>query len=153
MDGFFIFVQRLGVENDAAPHGKDNFVIVYSGGTDSDGKVHGVVKTDVTDGAGIDVPPVRFELVNDFHGSDLGTAGDRSPGKSGLKKINRISVPVESALDNRYQVIDILVGFQAFVLRHPDGSGLTDFADIVAQEIDDHGKLGIVFFALLQLPA
>ena len=90
MNGFFIFIQRVRVENDAAPHGKNNFVIVYSGGTDGDGKIHGVVKTDVTDGACVYVPPVRLELVDDFHGSDFGAAGDRSPRESGLQKINRI---------------------------------------------------------------
>ena len=50
-------------------------------------------------------------------------------------------------------MIDVLVGLEALVLGHPNGAGLADLAQVVAQQVDNHGELGVVLGAVLQFPA
>ena len=72
------------------------------------------------------------------------------PWKSRLEEIDAVPIVGQLAFHGRHQVIDIGIGLDGFMGRHPDRSAPADAADVVAQQIDDHGEFGVVFGAGFQ---
>ena len=121
------------------------------GGANRNGKVQGSVKAEVADGTRIDVPAIGLELVDDFHRAYFGTPGNGAARKGCLDEIDAVLVLGQHPFHDRHQVVDIFVGLDGFMRPYPDRSTLAGAADVVAQQIDDHGQLGIVFGAGHQL--
>ena len=77
-----------------------SFLEIVAGSLITDKASVALSLTNVTDGARIYMATVRFKFVDDFHGSDLGTARDRPAWESSLEKIHRVMVTWQFSLDN-----------------------------------------------------
>ena len=72
------------------------------------------------------------------------------PGKV-ARRISTAPQPgLELPRDHRHQVVDVLIGLQPFVLQDPHRPGPADLAQVVPQQVHDHGELGVVLGALGQ---
>ncbi len=49
-------------------------------------------------------------------------------------------------------MVHVLVAFQAFVFGHPHGAPPANAAQVVSEQIHDHGKFRIIFGAAAQIP-
>ncbi len=145
MQCLFVFIFRFRVVHDTAPHGKNEAIVGDGGRADGDGQIHGVVEADVADGTGIDVTAMRLQFVDDLHGPYLGTAGNGSPWKGGSDQIHGMPALGQQSLHHGNQVIDIPVCLQTLVLGHDHRPPGADLADIVSQQVNDHGEFGVIF--------
>src|SRR5690606_15408750 len=119
--------------------------------TDRDVQVEIAVEADVADRPAIDASPLRLELLDDLNRSHLGRTGDRAAGKRAANDIERMTVRTQSSDDRADQVMHIREALDIVELRDLDGPGHADFAEIVAQEIDDHDVLCAILLARAKL--
>jgi hypothetical protein len=73
------------------------------------------------------------------------------PGKGGANQIHGVLVVIEIAANHADQVIDVFVRLDALVFGDVHGAGGANLADVVAEKVHDHGKLGVVFGCGFQL--
>ena len=134
IEGFLVFGVGGGVPYNAAA---DGIVGAFAGageGADGDVEVAVAVEAEPADGAGVDVAAVRFQLVDDLHGADLGGAGDGAAGKGGAEAVDDVAIGAEDAGDVGDEVVDGGVGFEAPEVVDADGAVFADAAEVVSLE-------------------
>src|SRR6056297_1089958 len=94
------------------------------------------------------MPLDRFQLVYDFHGSDLGTSGNGSSGKTGFYQICDLLVRTHGPLYNRHQVEDVFILLQPLVLMDTNSAGLTNLSQVIAEKIDYHREFSCILGTL-----
>ena len=67
--------------------------------------------------------------------------------KGGPQQIHTGLIRIQPAFHDGNQVVHVCIGLQALVPGDPDRTGGARTADVVAQQIDDHGQFGIVLGA------
>ena len=72
------------------------------------------------------------------------------PGKVARKISTALPPGFELSRDHRHQMVDVLIGLQPFVLQDPHRPGPADLAQVVSQQVHDHGELGVILEALGQ---
>src|SRR5436190_2141708 len=80
--GFLVFALGVGVGDDAAADGKLDPALADGEGADEEARVHTAVEADVTEAAAVGAARRLLELGDDFHGANLGGAGDGAAGES-----------------------------------------------------------------------
>ncbi len=86
VEGFPIFFLDVGVVHDSAPGPEADGACAVDEGADGDVGVHGAVESQVADGAGVDSAAMGLQFFDDFHGPDLGCAGDGAAGEAGSQE-------------------------------------------------------------------
>ncbi len=84
MPGFAIFIERIGLGNNTAPHRHLPPTAAGSNRPYQDTTIHLAVEADVGQRTTIGAPRGGFEFGNDFHGSNFGSPGNRPPRKAGM---------------------------------------------------------------------
>src|SRR5512143_1743970 len=109
-------------------------------GPDRDAQMHRAVAAEITDGPRVHMADNRLTCVNDLHGADLRAAGDRSRWKGGAQDVAVRHVIVDSARDGGGEMEYVPVGVEPFVVRDRDGTVQRHAAEVIPDQIDDHGK-------------
>ena len=89
----------------------------------------------------------RLKRINDFHGTNLGAAGDGSTGKGGPDHCNAGNTGFKATFNHGYQMEYIIIGFQTFVRRHFHRIMLCHPGQVIAHQIHNHGQFSIIFGA------
>src|SRR5260370_1823046 len=108
-------------------------------------------KIHVQHAAGIDAAAGAFKLFDNFHGADLGRAGNGASGKASHQRVQAIHIFAETTAQCGDDVHDVGKTLDGHELLDFDGAVIADAAEIVAAEIDEHDVLGALFFAAEQL--
>src|SRR5207244_216365 len=74
----------------------------------------------------------------DFHGANLGSAGDRAAGEASVQQIERVQSLLQSAVDRRGEMVNLRKGLELAQPGHRDRASLAHPAEVVAQHVDDH---------------
>ena len=93
-------------------------------GANGDAGVEIAGKIQIENRAGVDAATRGFELVDDFHGANLGRTGDSSAREAGGESVEAIDVGAQTAAQARYQVHDMGVALDHHELRHLDRADL-----------------------------
>ncbi len=87
VERFLIFGGGLAVGDDARAGLNVGLVALHDDRAESDASIHVAGEIDVADGAGVWPAAVGFQLVDDLHGADLGSAGDRARREAGAEGV------------------------------------------------------------------
>src|SRR3990172_8174583 len=142
---FFVLCLGIRVGHDAAANLKVGPAPSTNDGADGDVQVQVSAKVQIADRAGVNPPPGRLELLNDFHRPNFWRPGHRSPRKTGPQQVDTVAVPPQSAQDAGGGLEDRGVGLEGPEGPHPDRTVLADPAQVVPLEIYDHDELRLVF--------
>ena len=128
----------LGVGDDAAAHPHDA-APVGAQFQAADGHVEAEipVRRQQPQAAGVQAPGPDFQFLDDFHGPQLGCAGDGTAGKEGRQGLRRADARGPGA-DRGGHLEDAGVGLDGEQLLHPHRTGLGQAPQVVAQQINDH---------------
>src|SRR5690348_11069663 len=88
-------------------------------------KVQIAGKIKISESTGVNSAAAAFELVDQLHGADLGTAGHRASGETSLDQIKGIAVAAQGSLNGRGRLKNRFVFFDRTHVLDFDG---TEFA-------------------------
>ena len=131
MQRLLVLGLRIGVKDDPAAHLIIEVFALVDERTDGDVEIHGSVESDVADRTRINGTDRRLELVDDFHGTDLGTSRDRASWKGGPEEVREVSARRHSARHDTHEMKDVRVCLQGCSILYPYCSVGTDPAYIV----------------------
>src|SRR6185503_15532574 len=101
--------------------------------------------------AAVDAAPLRLELLDDLHRRDFRRARDRAARETRRDEIERVHALCEPAFDRAHELVHARERLDVEQLARAHGARHAAFAQVVAQEIDDHHVLGAVLRARSQL--
>src|SRR5215211_117408 len=139
-----VLALRVGLEDDRAAGADLGPAVSEDDGPDRHREVGRAAQPEPTDRAGVDAAGGALDLAEDLRGAQLGGACHRSGREAGADGVDGGSVGAEAAADLGDELVDGLVGLDLHHPRHLDAADLTDGAEVVAQEVDDHQVLGPV---------
>src|SRR5580698_10945490 len=142
VDGFFEFVFRDGVGDDAGSGLDVSFLALLQQGADRDAgvEVSGVVG--VEDAAAVDAAARGFELFDNFHGTDFGRTSQGYGREAGAECVDGVEFGAQLTFNGTDDMHDVGVAFDRHQFFDFDGAVFTDAAYVVASEIDEHDVLG-----------
>ena len=116
----------------------------YSQCTDRDIEAGRLIRGKIADGAAIGAARAAFQLPQNFHRPDLGSAGDRAAGKQRLHNRGDVGIRAQPRRDGGHHGVQGRVGLDGEQIFHAYAANLRDAAHIVANEIHDHQIFGAV---------
>src|SRR4029077_16222762 len=124
--GFLKLALGNGIGDQPRPglHGSQPFLYDQSANRDTGIEIAGEIE--IKNGSGVDAATRRFQLVNDFHGANLGRTGDGSRGEAGSESVEDIDIGAKPAAERGDQMHD--VGIALYKLEAFDLNGAV-FAD------------------------
>src|SRR6185437_1652553 len=146
VDAFLVFAFRDGISHDAGTGLDVSFAALLEHGADGDAGVEIACEVGIEDGAAVDASADRFNLFNDFHGADFGSAGEGSGGKAGGEGVHGAEVFAQLAFNGGDQVHDVRVAFHEHEVADAHGAEVAYAANVIAAEIDEHDVFGALFF-------
>src|SRR5712692_3713699 len=146
VDAFLVLTFGGGIGDDSASGLHVGDTIFDDHSSQRDAGVQITSKIHVQHAAGIDAAAGAFKLFDNFHGADLGRAGDGAGGKASHQRVQAIHIFAETAAQCGDDVHDVGKTFDGHELLDLDGAVIADAAEIVAAEIDKHDVLGAFFF-------
>src|SRR6266851_2801778 len=151
VDAFLILAFGGGIGDDSASGLHVGDTIFDDHSSQRDAGVQITSKIHVQHAAGIDAAAGALQFFDDFHGADLGRAGDSAGGKASHQRVQAIHIFAETATQSGDDVHDVGETLDGHELLDFDGAVIADAAEIVAAEIDKHDVLGAFLFAAEQL--
>ena len=101
--------------------------------------------------AAVDAAAGGFELFDDLHGADFGSAGEGAGGEAGAEGVDGGEVRAKRAFERADEMHDVRVALDEHEVLDLDGAEVADAADVVAAEVDEHDVLGELLFVGAQI--
>src|SRR5262249_43371755 len=142
VNAFLIFAGGGGVGNDAAAGLNVGDAVFDDHGAESDAGIEIAGEVEIENAAGVDAAARAFDLFDDFHGADVGGAGDGASRKTRHERVEAIDVFAEPAAQRRHDVHHVREALDGHELLDLDAAVFADAAEIIAAEVDEHDVLG-----------
>ena len=120
-------------------------------GPDHHRQVHPPAHVEITQGTGIHAAPYGLQPVEQAHGRDLGRSRHGARRKSRSNQVEAIVAPAEFPGHGRNQLENRCVTLHRHQFGYIDAAQVTNSAQVVAHQVDDHEVLGPIFFRARQL--
>jgi len=134
-----------GVCDDASADAHLYFAVGREGeGADGDAEGGVSVGREQTDAAGADGARGGFELAQDLHGAEFGSAGDGAAGEEGAEDVVGAQVGAELAGDGGGHLQERGVALDGEGVCGADGAHAAETAEVVAEKVENHDVLGAV---------
>ena len=114
-------------------------------GPDHDIEVAVSVQRKVPKCTGIQIPPLQFQFIDDFHGPDFRCSGYGTAGEKAVKKLRNLNILPPPSDDCAHQVKDSGIVFDDKMLRNLYAAGFADVIQVVALQVYDHQELAAIF--------
>ncbi len=142
VDAFLLLGLRIGIRHDAGAGLHVHGAVLDQRGAQDDAAVELAGRGKIADRPGVEPALVVLELVDDLHRPHLGRARDGAGREACGKRVERVMLGVEVALDVGDDVHHLAEALDEELVGHLDRGDARDAAHIVAAEIEQHQVLG-----------
>lgn len=125
--------------------------IFYGQNANGHGKAKAAVLGQVTQRPCVKTSPVGLQLGDQLHGSYFGGPRDASARQQDPQQFLPADAVAHSGLDGGLAMVNRGMRHDVRRLRHPNASRLREAPQVIALDIDDHGKFRSLFFARVEL--
>ena len=110
VQALLVLVRRIGVGGDAAARLEIGDAVAQDERADRDARVElTLLREHIADGAGVDAPPVTFELGDDLHRAHLRRAGDGAGREARAQQLEGRAALAQLTDDLRHEMRDVRV--------------------------------------------